>query len=262
MVPPYTDRFPARMPDGRALVLPLRDLGETAVAGLIANQASFAVVDALAGWMAGGGRRSSRRRSWWDCRRWAMCSVRRWRGCWVIANWAALGTTRKLWYDEALSVPLSSITAPGAGRRLWLDPRLLPRLRGRRVLLVDDVISTGTSARAGLAVLRAAGDRAGRGLRRDDPGRPVAGGLAGRAAGGGRVRHAAVRSHGGGMAAENTILRSGTSAAMSPPDWRKLAGSGMAGPERGRGRNPAVLWPSAIGLFRPDPVIDWQSSEP
>jgi adenine/guanine phosphoribosyltransferase-like PRPP-binding protein len=73
------------------------------------------------------------------------------------ANWAALGTTRKLWYDEALSVPLSSITAPGAGRRLWLDPRLLPRLHGRRVLLVDDVISTGTSARAGLALLRAVG---------------------------------------------------------------------------------------------------------
>ena len=40
---------------------------------------------------------------------------------------------------------------------MWLDPRLLPRLRGRRVLLVDDVISTGSSALAGLAVLRAAG---------------------------------------------------------------------------------------------------------
>jgi adenine/guanine phosphoribosyltransferase-like PRPP-binding protein len=154
--PFYTDRYPARMPDGRALVLPLRDLGETAVAGLIANQASFAVVDALAGWMAEAA---------------AVfapeivvglptlghvfgSSVARLLG---HANWAALGTTRKLWYDEALSVPLSSITAPGAGRRLWLDPRLLPRLVGRRVLLVDDVISTGASARAGLTVLRAAG---------------------------------------------------------------------------------------------------------
>ncbi len=154
--PTYTDRYPARMPDGRVLPLPLRDLGQTAVAGLIANQASFAVVDALAGWMASvaapflpevvvglptlghvfG------------------ASVARLLG---HTNWAALGTTRKLWYEEALSAPLSSITAPGAGRRLWLDPRLLPRLEGRRVLLVDDVISTGTSARAGLAVLRAAG---------------------------------------------------------------------------------------------------------
>jgi orotate phosphoribosyltransferase len=42
-------------------------------------------------------------------------------------------------------------------RRLWLDPRILPRLRGRRVLLVDDVISTGTSAQAGVALLARAG---------------------------------------------------------------------------------------------------------
>jgi adenine/guanine phosphoribosyltransferase-like PRPP-binding protein len=144
------------MPDGRTLVLPLRDLGQTAVAGLIANQASFAVVDTLAGWMADAaapfapdivvglptlghvfGAAVARRLG--------------------HPNWAAPGTTRKLWYDEALSVPLSSITAPGAGRRMWLDPRLLPRLQGRRVLLVDDVISTGSSARAGLALLRAAG---------------------------------------------------------------------------------------------------------
>ncbi len=40
---------------------------------------------------------------------------------------------------------------------MWLDPRLLPRLQGRRVLLVVDVISTGSSAQAGLALLRAAG---------------------------------------------------------------------------------------------------------
>jgi adenine/guanine phosphoribosyltransferase-like PRPP-binding protein len=154
--PAYADRYPARMPDGRMLTLPLRDLGETAVAGLIANQASFAVVDALAGWMTAAaapfapevvvglptlghvfGAAVARRLG--------------------HPNWAALGTTRKLWYDAALSVPLSSITAPDAGRRLWLDPRLLPRLLGRRVLLVDDVISTGSSARAGLALLRAAG---------------------------------------------------------------------------------------------------------
>ncbi len=154
--PTYTDRYPAPMPDGRTLVLPLRDLGQTAVAGLIANQASFAVVDTLAGWMADAaapfapdivvglptlghvfGAAVARRLG--------------------HPNWAAPGTTRKLWYDEALSVPLSSITAPGAGRRMWLDPRLLPRLQGRRVLLVDDVISTGSSARAGLALLRAAG---------------------------------------------------------------------------------------------------------
>jgi adenine/guanine phosphoribosyltransferase-like PRPP-binding protein len=69
----------------------------------------------------------------------------------------APGTTRKLWYDEALSVPVSSITSPGEGRHLWLDPRLVPDLAGRRVLLVDDVISTGSSILAGLALLERAG---------------------------------------------------------------------------------------------------------
>ena len=152
---PSTDRYVARMPDGSGLALPLRDLGDYAVAGLICNQASFAVVERIADWMVD-----------------VVTPV----GPDVIAglptlghvfasllarrlgqpNWVALGTTRKLWYDDALSVPLTSVTSPAAGRRLWLDPRLLPRLRERRVLLVDDVISTGTSARAGLAVLEAA----------------------------------------------------------------------------------------------------------
>ena len=146
------------MPDGSTLILPLRDMGDDAVAGFIANQAAFRVVDRLCHWMAetvaadaadivvglptlghvfGQG-------------------VARALG---HANWAAPGTTRKLWYEDALSVSTASITAPEPGRRLWLDPRLLPRLRGRRVLLVDDVISTGRSATAGLALLAAAGVR-------------------------------------------------------------------------------------------------------
>jgi adenine/guanine phosphoribosyltransferase-like PRPP-binding protein len=73
------------------------------------------------------------------------------------ANWVAAGFSRKLWYDEALSVPVASVTTPHAGRLMWLDPRLLPRLSGRRVLLVDDVMCTGRSMRAGLSLLRAAG---------------------------------------------------------------------------------------------------------
>ncbi len=158
--PVWTDRYPAVMPDGRRLVLPLRDLGDVAVAGLIANQASFAVLDQLAAWTAA-----------------AAASLRaevvvglptlgHTVGAAVARalrheNWVAPSTTRKRWYDDALSAPLGSITAPAAGanagRRMWLDPRLLDRLHGRRVLLADDVISTGSSAQAGLALLRAAG---------------------------------------------------------------------------------------------------------
>src|SRR3712207_1322803 len=67
-------------------------------------------------------------------------------------NRVAPGYSRKRWYDPALSVPVASSTAPD-GRVMWLDSALLPRLARRRTLLVDDVVSTGSSAKAGLALL-------------------------------------------------------------------------------------------------------------
>ncbi len=156
----WKDYYAAPMPDGRTLRLPLRDFGTFAVAGLIANQASFAVQDQLAAWTA---------EAAWPFGADVVvglptlghtvgAAVARALG---HAGWVAPSTTRKRWYDDALSVPLGSITAPATGanaaRRMWLDPRLLPRLAERRVLLVDDVISTGASARAGLALLQAVG---------------------------------------------------------------------------------------------------------
>jgi adenine/guanine phosphoribosyltransferase-like PRPP-binding protein len=149
----FARAYPAEMPDGARLLLPLRDLGTIAVAGLIANQASFTVLDRLTGWLA-------------DIARphkpdivVGLPTLGHLFGAGVAralghANWVAPGTSRKLWYEEALSVPLASVTSPEQGRRLWLDPRLVPRLRGR-VVLVDDVISTGASALAALTLLRA-----------------------------------------------------------------------------------------------------------
>jgi len=143
------------MPDGSRLALPLRDYGAFAVTGLIANQASFPVLRALAGWLAATVR---------DLAPEIVVGVPT-LGHVLAApvaetlghpNWVAAGYSRKLWYDEALSVEVASSTAP-APRRLWLDPRLLGRLQGRRVLLVDDVIATGSSAQAGLALLAKAG---------------------------------------------------------------------------------------------------------
>lgn len=153
----WHEAYPARMPDGRALWLPLRDLGETAVAGLIANQASFAVGDRLTAWLAERARALD-----------AGIVV----GLPTLGHavapglarvlghgrWAAAGYSRKLWYEERLSVPVASITTPES-RRLWLDPRVRAWLDGKRVLLVDDVLSTGRSIRAGLALLAAAGIR-------------------------------------------------------------------------------------------------------
>ena len=134
------------------LVLPLRPLpdGKHAVASLIANQASLAVVRALA-------------RSMTELARPAAADF-------VIGvptlglalaplvaqglghdRYVPLGYSRKYWYDEALSEPVASITSPGGGKRMYLDPNLAPLLTGRRVCIIDDAVSTGASI---LAVYR------------------------------------------------------------------------------------------------------------
>ncbi len=69
------------------------------------------------------------------------------------ARYVPLGTSRKFWYDEALSVPLASVTSPGGGKRLYLDPRMLPLLEGRRIAVIDDALSTGSSMKAALELL-------------------------------------------------------------------------------------------------------------
>jgi adenine/guanine phosphoribosyltransferase-like PRPP-binding protein len=150
--------FPATLADGRQLCLPIRPLadGRHALASLIINQASFAVLDALASDLAA---------------RLApftpdivvglptlgltlAAEVARKLG---HARYVPLGSSRKFWYDEALSVPLSSITTPGQPKRLYIDPRMLPLLDGARVALVDDVISTGASISAALSLLQSRG---------------------------------------------------------------------------------------------------------
>lgn len=152
--------FPARLPDGRQIRLPIRPLadGTHALASLIVNQASFEVLDALTDGLAqefvafapdvivglptlGLTLASEVARKLGHLR------------------YVPLGTSRKFWYDEALSVEMSSITTPDQIKRLYVDPRMLPLLQGRRVALVDDVISSGRSIRAGLALLDGVGVR-------------------------------------------------------------------------------------------------------
>jgi len=142
------------MPDGSWLHLPIRPIG---VAGLSATQASFPVILALTCWMAEAA---------------APLRPEMILGLPTLghvfapllaerlghSNWVAAGYSQKLWYEERLSVPMRSITTT-AERRLWLDPRMLARLAGRRIVLVDDVISSGSSALAGLGLLEAAGMR-------------------------------------------------------------------------------------------------------
>lgn len=152
----FTSFYVATLEDGRQLRLPIRVLadGDHALASLIVNQASFAVLNTLAENLA---------------------EKIRPMGIDVVAGlptlgltlaaavaqklghdrYVPLGTSRKFWYRDELSVPLSSITTPTQQKRLYIDPRMLPLLEGRRVALIDDVISSGASIVAGLDLLSA-----------------------------------------------------------------------------------------------------------
>lgn len=150
--------YPAQLPDGRQLALPIRvrDDGESALASLIVNQASFAVVDALAAALA---QKAAPYRpdvvvGLPTLGLTLAAAVARALG---HARYVPLGTSRKFWYEEDRSVPLNSVTSPAQQKRLYADPRMQPLIAGRRVLLVDDVISTGSSILAGLELLKLCG---------------------------------------------------------------------------------------------------------
>jgi adenine/guanine phosphoribosyltransferase-like PRPP-binding protein len=156
--PPYRFGYPVRLPCGRILVLPLRKLpdGHHAVASLIANQASNAVVAALAEHMATQARAL-------DAEIIVGLPTLGLAFASLVAErlgqsrYVPLGYSRKFWYDDALSEPVISITSPEAGKQLRLDPNLKPLIEGRRVALVDDAISTGATAVASVRLLQKVG---------------------------------------------------------------------------------------------------------
>lgn len=156
----YQTFFPAEFDDGCQLRLPIRELadGRHGIASLIINQASFLVEDALCASLAG--------------------KVAPFRPEIVVglptlgltvargvakrlghSRYVPLGTSRKFWYQEEMSVPLASITSPDHAKRLYIDPRMIPLLDNRKVLLVDDVISSGRSIKAALDLLASCGVR-------------------------------------------------------------------------------------------------------
>jgi adenine/guanine phosphoribosyltransferase-like PRPP-binding protein len=68
-----------------------------------------------------------------------------------------LSYSRKFWFEDELSVPVNSITTPVQPKIVYIDPRMLGRLDGKRVLLVEDVISTGGTVAAELALMKKIG---------------------------------------------------------------------------------------------------------
>jgi adenine/guanine phosphoribosyltransferase-like PRPP-binding protein len=156
--PPFRFGYPVRLPCGRILVLPLRALpgGNRAVASLIANQASTIVVAALADHMAAEARA-------FDAEIVVGLPTLGLAFASLVAErlgqsrYVPLGYSRKFWYDDALCEPVSSITSPEAGKQLRLDPNLRPLLENRRVVLIDDAVSTGVTAVAAVRLLQKIG---------------------------------------------------------------------------------------------------------
>jgi adenine/guanine phosphoribosyltransferase-like PRPP-binding protein len=157
--PPYQESFPVRLPDGDWALLPFLPLPpdfNTAIAYLCITENTFDLEDRLSTAMAD--------------------LVRPLRADIVVGmptlgmvlaasvakklghpHYVPLSYSRKFWFEDELSVPVNSITTPVQPKTVYIDPRLIERLEGRRVLLVEDVISTGGTVAAELALMEKLG---------------------------------------------------------------------------------------------------------
>lgn len=146
--------WPAVLPDGRQFLLPIRPLHtnpKEAVASLFINHASFCVVgelsvilfrlldefmgkdrpDMVIGLPTAG-----------------LCIAVEVAKGFGHSRSVPLGFSQKFWYDEALSTELSSVTSPLGSKRVYLDPNLLPLVKGKKVILIDDTVSSGKTMKA------------------------------------------------------------------------------------------------------------------
>ncbi len=73
-----------------------------------------------------------------------------------VDDWLVLQKTRKIHLRDALAAPVRSITTD-SDQELFLERARAEGLAGRRVVLVDDVVSTGASVLAAASLLRQAG---------------------------------------------------------------------------------------------------------
>lgn len=154
----YTDNYPVQLIDGSHLVLPLRPLpgGERAISLLMSNQTPFYVEQALANRLTELVRELEPEMivavptMGLDYARLVAAGI-------GLPHYVALGLSRKFWYEDTLSESTVSSTSPEQAKSIYLDPALLDRVAGRRVVLIDDVINTGVTAAAAIRLLARAG---------------------------------------------------------------------------------------------------------
>ncbi len=157
--PPYAGGYPVKLPDGDWAELPFLALPPdftTAIAYLCITENSFALEDRLST---------------------AMAEIVRPLAAEIVVGMPTLGMvlaasvarklgheryvplsySRKFWFEDELSIPVNSITTPMQPKTVFIDPRLIERMEGMRVLLVEDVISTGGTVSAELALMKKIG---------------------------------------------------------------------------------------------------------
>jgi adenine/guanine phosphoribosyltransferase-like PRPP-binding protein len=157
--PPYHDAYPVKLPDGDWALLPLLALPsdfDTAIAYLCITENSFALEERLSSAMAELARplRADIVVGMPTLGMVLAASVGKKLG---HKHYVPLSYSRKFWFEEELSVPVNSITTPVQPKIVYIDPRIIERLEGRRVLLVEDVISTGGTVAAELALMKKLG---------------------------------------------------------------------------------------------------------
>lgn len=156
--PPYRDVYPVTLCSGAQLHLPIQPLpgGQEAIALLMSNQTPFEVETEL-------GALLSKLAAQFSPEAIVGIPTLGLDYARIVArdlgfrDYIALGNSRKFWYSDDLSVPVHSVTSPGANKQLYLDPMLVERVAGKRALIVDDVINTGGSAAAAIELLQKAG---------------------------------------------------------------------------------------------------------
>ncbi|KAI5476336.1 hypothetical protein MNV49_007849 [Pseudohyphozyma bogoriensis] len=166
--PPFHNFYPATLPDSRVLRLPIRQLKSNpdhAVASLLVNQASMAVVRELGKFLAEKVKEMEVEvviglptlglalapivAEELGLANQPLLPT-------IAARYIPCGYSRKFWYTDDLSTTISSITSP-TPKKIYLDPNLLPLLHGKRCLLVDDAVSSGTTIQATWTMLERAG---------------------------------------------------------------------------------------------------------
>ncbi|CZR54306.1 related to Phosphoribosyltransferase, putative [Phialocephala subalpina] len=151
---PWKYGYPARLPNSQILILPIRQTTNPseAVASLLTTHAAIDVTDKLGEFLA-------------DIVReyepevivglptLGLTLARTVAKSLSLKRYIPLGYSQKFWYTDALSTEVSSVTSPNHLKKIYLDPNQVPLLRGKKVFIIDDAISTGKTLMAAWKLL-------------------------------------------------------------------------------------------------------------